>query len=347
VILRDLADRLGCKLRGDGAVEVHRVSGIEDSGPGDLTFVANRKYAACLSTTRASAVILAPTVETPLPSLLSPNPYLAYARAATLLHPQARPHAGVHPTAVVDPTARLGADVHVGALAVIGARVVLGARTVVHPSVVLYDDVEVGEDCVLHSGVQVRERCRIGHRVVVQNGAVIGGDGFGFARDQDGRYEKIPQVGIVVIEDDVEIGALAAIDRAAMSETRIGRGTKIDNLVQVGHSVVIGQDTVLAGQVGIAGSTRVGNRVTLAGQVGVAGHLTIGDGVIATAQTGIPSSVDAGHVISGYPGIENRAWLKASAVFSRLPEMQKKLRELEARLDKLAGGAPAGDESAE
>ena len=337
MILRDLAQRLGCTLRGDGAIEVHRVSGIEDSGPGDLTFVANRKYAACLATTRASAVILAPTVETPLPSLLSPNPYLAYARAASLLHPQARPAAGVHPSAVVDPSARLGADVHVGALAVIGARVVIGARTVVHPHVVLYGDVAVGDDCVLHSGVQVRERCRLGHRVVVQNGAVIGGDGFGFARDQDGRYEKIPQVGIVVVEDDVEIGALAAIDRAAMSETRIGRGTKIDNLVQVGHSVVIGQDTVLAGQVGIAGSTRVGNRVTLAGQVGVAGHLTIGDGAIATAQTGIPASVEPGAIVSGYPGIENRAWLKASAVFSRLPEMQKKLRELEARLDGLSG----------
>jgi UDP-3-O-[3-hydroxymyristoyl] glucosamine N-acyltransferase len=343
VILRDLAQRLGCTLRGDGAVEVHRVAGIEDSGPGDLTFVANRKYAACLATTRASAVILAPTVETPLPSLLSPNPYLAYARAASLLHPQPRPRAGVHPSAVVDPTARLGAEVHVGAMAVIGPRVVVGERTVIHPHVVLYEDVEVGEYCVLHSGVQVRERCKLGRNVVVQNGAVIGGDGFGFARDQDGRYEKIPQVGIVVVEDDVEIGALAAIDRASMSETRIGRGTKIDNLVQVGHSVVIGQDTVLAGQVGIAGSTHVGNRVTLAGQVGVAGHLTIGDGVIATAQTGIPSSVEPGAVVSGSPGIENRGWLKSSALFARLPELQKKLRDLETRLARLEGGTGGDD----
>jgi UDP-3-O-[3-hydroxymyristoyl] glucosamine N-acyltransferase len=343
VILRELAQRLGCTLRGDGAVEVHRVAGIEESGPGDLTFVANRKYAACLSTTRASAVILSPTVETPLPSLLSPNPYLAYARAATLLHPQPRPRAGVHPSAQVDASARLGPDVHVGALAVIGPGVVIGARTVLHPHVVLYEGVVIGDDCVLHSGVQVRERCRLGDRVVIQNGAVIGGDGFGFARDQDGRYEKIPQVGIVVVEDDVEVGALAAIDRASMSETRIGRGTKIDNLVQVGHSVVIGQDTVLAGQVGIAGSTRVGDRVTLAGQVGIAGHLTIGDGVIATAQTGIPASVEPGAVVSGYPGIDNRAWLKASAVFPRLPELQKKLRELEARLDRLAGERSDGD----
>jgi UDP-3-O-[3-hydroxymyristoyl] glucosamine N-acyltransferase len=197
--------------------------------------------------------------------------------------------------------------------------------------------VKVGEDCVLHSGVQVRERCRLGNRVVVQNGAVIGGDGFGFARDQVGRYQKFPQVGIVVIEDDVEIGALSAVDRAALGETRVGRGTKIDNLVQVGHSVTIGEDSVLAGQVGIAGSTRIGRRVTLAGQVGVAGHLTLGDGVIATAQTGIPSSVEEGKVVSGYPAIENRAWLRASAVFARLPELQKRVRELERKLEALVG----------
>jgi UDP-3-O-[3-hydroxymyristoyl] glucosamine N-acyltransferase len=177
--------------------------------------------------------------------------------------------------------------------------------------------------------------------VVVQNGAVIGGDGFGFAKDQEGRYEKIPQLGIVVVEDDVEIGALTAIDRAAMSETRIGRGTKIDNLVQIGHSVTVGADTVLAGQVGVAGSTKIGSRVTLAGQVGVAGHLTIADGVVATAQTGIPSSVEAGKTVSGYPAIDNRAWLKSSAVFARLPELQKRLRELEKKVGALLerGGA--------
>jgi UDP-3-O-[3-hydroxymyristoyl] glucosamine N-acyltransferase len=330
VILRELAERLGCVLRGDGAVEVHRVSGIEDSGPGDLTFVANPRYVPRLATTRASAVILSPELQTPLPSLVSPNPYLAYARAAGILHPQARPAPGVDPAAHVHPTARLEPDVYVGPLAVVSARVRIGARTAVHAHAVLYPDVEVGEDCVLHSGVHVREACRLGNRVIVQNGAVIGGDGFGFARDQDGRYEKIPQVGIVVVEDDVEIGALVAIDRAAMKETRIGRGTKIDNLVQIGHSVTVGRDTVLAGQVGIAGSTRIGDGVTLAGQVGVAGHITVGDRVVATAQTGIPSSVEAGALVSGYPAIDNRAWLKASAVFHRLPELLKRLRELEA-----------------
>jgi UDP-3-O-[3-hydroxymyristoyl] glucosamine N-acyltransferase len=337
VILRELAERLGCVLRGDGAVEVHRVSGIEDSGPGDITFVANPKYVPRLATTRASAVILSPELDTALPSLLSPNPYLAYARAVGILHPQSTPAPGVHPTALVDPTARLGEDVHVGPLAVIGARVRVGARTVVHAHTVLYPDVEIGEDCVLHSGVHVREGCRLGRRVIVQNGVVIGADGFGFARDDAGRYEKIPQVGIVVVEDEVEIGALTAIDRAAMKETRIGRGTKIDNLVQIGHSVTIGKDTVLAGQVGIAGSARIGDGVTLAGQVGVAGHLTVGDRVIATAQTGIPSSVEAGAMVSGYPAIENRAWLKSSAVFPRLPELLRRLRDLEARVAQLDG----------
>ena len=333
MILSELARRLGLDVRGDGKVEVHRVAGIEESGPGDLTFVANPRYLARLATTRASAVILAPEVETPLPCLLSPEPYLAYARAAALLHPPARPAPGVHPSAVVHPTAVLGEGVHVGALAVVGPGVRVGARTALHPHVVLYAEVVIGEDCLIHSAAQVRERCRLGDRVTVQNGAVIGGDGFGFARRSDGAYEKIPQVGIVVIEDDVEIGALVAIDRSSMGETRVGRGTKIDNLVQVGHSVRIGEDTVIAGQVGIAGSTRIGSKVVLAGQVGVAGHLTVGDGVTATAQTGIPASVEPGTLVSGYPAIDNRAWLKASAVFPKLPELQRRVRELERRLE--------------
>jgi UDP-3-O-[3-hydroxymyristoyl] glucosamine N-acyltransferase len=333
--LRELAERLGCELHGDGGVEVDGVAGIEQAGPGDLTFLANPRYASHLATTRAAAVILAPGQEAPRPTLVSDNPYLTFAQAVALLRPPARPAPGVHPSALVDRSAVLGADVHVGALAVVGRGARVGARSVLHPQVVLYEGVEVGEDCVLHSGVLVRERCRLGSRVVVQNGAVIGGDGFGFARDREGRYRKFPQVGIVVIEDDVEIGALTAVDRAALGETRIGRGTKLDNLVQVGHSVSIGEDTVLAGQVGIAGSTRVGSRVTLAGQVGVAGHLTIGDGVIATAQTGIPGSVEEGSVVSGYPAIENRAWLKSSAVFAKLPELQKRLRELEREVESL------------
>jgi UDP-3-O-[3-hydroxymyristoyl] glucosamine N-acyltransferase len=336
VKLSELAQRLGCALRGDGDVEVRRVAGIGEAGAGDLTFVSGARYAPQLRTTRASAVIVAPGLETALPSLLSDNPYLTFARAVTVLHPEPRPAPGVHSSASVDPGAQLGEGVHVGALAVIGAGVRVGPRSVLHPHVVLYAGVQVGADCLLHSGVQVREGCRLGDRVIVQNGAVIGADGFGFARDADGRYQKIPQVGIVVIEDDVEIGALTAIDRAALHETRVGRGSKLDNLVQVGHSVAIGADSVLAGQVGIAGSTRLGERVTLAGQVGVAGHLTIGDGVIATAQTGIPGSVEAGRVVSGSPSIDNRDWLKATALFARLPELRSRLRAIEQRLDELA-----------
>jgi UDP-3-O-[3-hydroxymyristoyl] glucosamine N-acyltransferase len=337
VKLSELAERLGCELRGDGDVEVAGVAGIEQAGPGDVTFLANPRYAPHLAETRAAAVILAPGHEAAVPCLVTDQPYLAFTRAVALLRPPSRPAPGVHPSAQVDPTALLGSDVHVGALAVVGRGVRVGARCTIHPHVVLYEGVTVGEDCVLHSGVQVRERCRLGNRVVVQNGAVIGGDGFGFARDEGGRYQKFPQVGIVVVEDDVEIGALSAVDRAALGETRIGRGTKLDNLVQVGHSVAIGEDSVLAGQVGVAGSTRIGSRVTLAGQVGVAGHLTIGDGVVATAQTGIPGSVERGAVVSGYPAIENHAWLKASALFAKLPELQKRLRELERKVETLLG----------
>ena len=339
MILRELAARIGCTVRGDGEVEIRRVAGILEAGPGDLTFVANPRYAAHLSTTRASAVIVRPEVQAALPSLLSEHPYLAMAQSATLLHPQPAPAPGVHPSAQVDATAVLGEGVHVGALAVVGPRARVGARSVLHPHVVLYADVRVGEDCLLHSGVQVREGCRLGDRVIVQNGAVVGADGFGFARDGSGRYVKIPHVGTVEIEDDVEIGALTAIDRASFGLTRVGRGTKIDNLVQVGHSVVIGEDTVLAGQVGIAGSTRLGKRVTLAGQVGVAGHLEIGDDVTATGQTGIPHSLEAGALVSGYPAIDNRAWLKSTAVFARLPELHRRLRELERKLAG-AGDAP-------
>jgi len=342
VKLRELAGRLACELLGDGEVEIHGVSGLEQAGTGDLTFLANPRYAPMLAATRATAVIVASAGESPLPRLVSDNPYLAFARAVALVCPKAPPAPGVHASAQVHPSAVLGRDVHVGALAVVGARARVGARSVLHPHVVVYDEVTIGEDCLLHSGVQVRERCRLGDRVIVQNGAVIGGDGFGFARDAEGRYHKFPQVGTVVIEDDVEIGALCAVDRAALGETRIGHGSKLDNLVQVGHSVTIGSDTVLCGQVGIAGSSRIGSGVTLAGQVGVAGHLTIGDRAIATAQTGIPSSVEPGTVVSGYPAIENRAWLRSSAVFARLPELQKRVRELERRLQSLLSPGRTG-----
>jgi len=330
--LADLAPRIGATVRGNGATDVIRVRGIEEAGPGDLTFVSNPRYLARLATTRATAVIVAADVECALPALITSNPYLAFARAVGVLHESPPPPAGVHPSAQVDSSAVLGEGVHVGALAVVGPRVRLGARTVIHPHVTLYADVVTGDDCVLHSGAQVREGSRLGQRVVVQNGAVIGADGFGFAKDENGRYHKIPQVGVVVIEDDVEIGALTAVDRAALGETRIGRGTKLDNLVQIGHSVTVGEDTVIAGQTGIAGSTKIGSRVVLAGQVGVIGHLEVGDEVIVTAQTGVGHSLEKGSVVSGSPSLDNRSWLRSIAVFARLPELQRRVRELERAL---------------
>ncbi len=339
--LRELAGRLGCELLGDGEVELRGVGGLDQAGPGDLSFLANPRYAPQLLTTRASAVIVGKDTPSSLPRLIADNPYLAFAQAVGLLLPAQPPAPGVDPSAVVHPSAVLGAGVHVAARAVVGARARIGARTILHPNVVLYEDAVVGEDCVLHAGVQLREHCRLGDRVVIQNGAVIGADGFGFVRDREGRYHKIPQIGVVVIEDDVEIGALSAVDRASLGETRIGRGSKLDNLVQVGHSVSVGADSVLCAQVGIAGSSRLGRNVTLAGQVGVADHVTVGDGVIATAQSGVPSAVEAKTIISGYPAIENRAWLKASAIFARLPELQRRLRELEKKLETLLTHAGA------
>jgi len=226
-------------------------------------------------------------------------------------------------------------DAAIAAFVSIGEGVRIGARTLLFPHVTVGDGATIGDDCVLHARVSVRERVTLGHRVVVQDGAVIGSDGFGFARTAEGAHHKIPQAGGVVIEDDVEIGANTTIDRPAVGETRIGAGTKIDNLVQIAHGVKVGRDVLLAAQVGIAGSTTIEDRVTLAGQVGVAGHLTLGKGVIASAQTGIPNSVDAGTFVSGYPAIENRDWLKASAIFRRLPELKKALAELQRRLAEL------------
>ncbi|MPZ17469.1 MAG: UDP-3-O-(3-hydroxymyristoyl)glucosamine N-acyltransferase [Luteitalea sp.] len=333
--LRDLAERLQCRLEGDGTLEVTRVAGIEDTGPGDLTFYANPRYAQKLHTTRATAVIAAEGVETPCATLRSPHPYLTFAQALELLHPQAQDVPGVHESAVVADTARLGPDVFVGPFVVIERGVVIGARSIVHAFVYVGEGAVVGEGCVIHSHVTIRERVTLGHRVVVQDGAVVGGDGFGFAQRPDGSHHKIPQIGTVIIGDDVEIGALAAIDRPSVGTTVVGRGTKIDNLVQVAHGAKIGEHVLLAAQVGVAGSTVIEDRVTLAGQVGVAGHLTVGRGTVATAQTGIPNSVEPGSFISGYPAIDNREWLKASAIFRRLPELKKRLSTLEERVGEL------------
>ncbi|MEP6914540.1 MAG: UDP-3-O-(3-hydroxymyristoyl)glucosamine N-acyltransferase [Acidobacteriota bacterium] len=331
--LRDIAVRLECRLEGDGDIEITRVTGITEAGGGDLTFFANNKYAADLKRTSASAVILAEdAAAAPCAMLRARHPYLAFARAVDLFDDAHRPPAGIHRLAEVAATAVVSPDASVGAFVVIDEGAFVGARTVVHPHVTIGRGAHVGNDCLLHAHVSLRERVRLGDRVVVQDGAVIGSDGFGFARTPDGTHHKIPQVGGVVIEDDVEIGANAAIDRPAVGETRIGTGTKIDNLVHIAHGVTVGRNALLAAQVGIAGSSTIEDAVTLAGQVGVSGHITIGKGTIATAQSGVPNSVEAGSFISGYPAIGNREWLKSSAVFRRLPELRKAVTALESRL---------------
>jgi UDP-3-O-[3-hydroxymyristoyl] glucosamine N-acyltransferase len=334
--LQDIAARLECRLEGDPDVDIRGVAGIDEAVPGELTFFTSPKYAASLRTTRASAVILGETADVaPCAMLRAPLPYLAFARAVELFADEWRPPPGIHPTAALGQDVRLGGDVSIGPFVVIGDRARIGARSVVHAHVVIGREVEIGEDCVVHARVSIRERIRLGHRVILQDGAVIGSDGFGFARRADGTHHKIPQVGGIVIEDDVEIGANSTVDRPAVGETRIGAGTKIDNLVQVAHGVTIGRNVLLAAQVGVAGSVTIGDDVTLAGQVGVAGHIAIGKGVIATAQTGIPNSVEAGAFISGYPAISNRDWLRASAIFRKLPELKKLVADLERRIQAL------------
>ena len=337
--LGELAQRLGAELvAGEGestetaaARVVDGVAGIEAAGPGNVTFVANPKYAALARTTRAAALIVEPGFPALKTSTLrTQNPYLAWSKAIEVFHPAPRYEPGVHPTAVVAGTARIGARAHLAAYVVVGEGCVVGDDSVLLPHVVLYDGVTVGDRFLAHAHAVVREGCRLGDDVVLQNGAVIGADGFGFAKSAEGRWVKILQAGPTVLDDAVEVQANACVDRASIGETHIGEGTKIDNLVQVGHGSTVGKNTLLCSQVGLAGSTTVGNNVILAGQVGAAGHLTIGDGAIATAQTGIPSDVAAGAVVSGYPAMENRSWLRTVAAVNRLPELMQRVRAIEA-----------------
>jgi UDP-3-O-[3-hydroxymyristoyl] glucosamine N-acyltransferase len=344
VKLRDLADRLDCRLEGDGEIDILRVTGLEQATTGDLTFLANPRYASLVARTGASAIIMGEGVDrAPCAVLRAGNPYLAFANAVRLLMPAVAPPVGVDPHSAVAADAVLGREVSIGPFVAVGRGARIGDRTVIHANVTIGDSAVVGADCVLHSNVSLRERVIVGDRVIVQNGAVIGSDGYGFVKRPDGAHEKIPQVAVVVIEDDVEIGANTAIDRPAIGETRIKAGAKIDNLVQIAHGVTIGRNALLAAQVGIAGSTAIEDDVTLAGQVGVAGHLTIGKGTVATAQSGIPNSVEAGSFISGYPAIDNREWLRAAAIFRRLPELRRAVSALERRIAELEDRLAAAD----
>jgi UDP-3-O-[3-hydroxymyristoyl] glucosamine N-acyltransferase len=344
--LQDIAERLQCRLEGDGSLEIRRLERIEHARPGDLTFLANPKYRARLQTTQASAVIVGrdAALDGAGPALLrSDDPYLAFARAVELFVRPAPPASGVDPTSAVAPGAVIGADASIGPFVAIGAGASIGQRTVVYPHVAIGAGARIGDDCVIHAQVSIRERVQIGNRVVVQDGAVIGSDGFGFVKQADGTHRKIPQHADVVIEDDVEIGANTTIDRPAVGETRIMAGTKIDNLVQVAHGVTVGRRVLFAAQVGIAGSTVIEDDVVLAGQVGVAGHIRVGAGAVATGQTGLTSSIEAGAFVSGCPEMPNREWLKSSAVFKDLPALKKRVALREQRLAALAdnrGGEP-------
>jgi UDP-3-O-[3-hydroxymyristoyl] glucosamine N-acyltransferase len=325
--LRELAVHLGAVLDGDGEVEITSVSGIEEASAGQVTFVSNPRYAGAARTTAASAVLVAPEFPAIAAATLRvQNPYLAFAQAIALLHPMPMYRPGIHPTAMIDPSAKVGPGAHIGAYAVVGEGVTLGAGAVLLPHVVIYSGVTAGRELFAHAHAIIRESCVLGDRVVLQNGVVVGGDGFGFAKREDGTWQKIPQSGPVRIGNDVEIQANACVDRASVGATVIRDGAKIDNLVQVGHGSTVGENTLLCAQVGLAGSSEIGRNVILTGQVGVAGHCRIGDGVIATAQSGIPSDVPAGKVVSGYPAIDNRQWLRASAAFQKLPELVRRLQ---------------------
>jgi UDP-3-O-[3-hydroxymyristoyl] glucosamine N-acyltransferase len=334
--LSAIAEHLHCELRGDGSLFITGVNGMESATSGELTFLANPKYAHKLKRTQAAAVLLAAPVEgLAAAQLISKNPYLDFARALAMFYQPPRPAPGIHPQACVAPSARIGENASIGAFAVVGENVVIGRNAVLHPHVVIYQGVEIGDDFLAHSHATVREYCRIGDRVTLQNGVVIGGDGFGFAKRADGSHEKIVQSGPAVLEDDVEIQSLTSVDRATVGETRVKRGAKIDSLVQIGHACVVGEHNIICAQAGLAGSSILEKNVLLAGQAGVSGHLTIHEGAVVYAQSGVGGDVAAHAVISGSPAFEAREWLRAVTAFPKLPELLKTMRQLERRLARL------------
>jgi UDP-3-O-[3-hydroxymyristoyl] glucosamine N-acyltransferase len=326
--LSAIAAALNARLEnGSPDTEITGLNGIERAGPGELTFVSNPKYAAAARSTRASAVIVAenfPAIPTAM--LRAKDPYLTFARALELFHPPLRYAPGVHPTAVVHPMAKIGPNAHIGPYVLIDEQVEIGANAVLLAHVVIYRGVHIGDNFFAHAHATVRENCRIGNNILLQNGVVIGADGFGFAKTAEGRWHKIPQPAPVIIEDDVEIQANSCIDRASVGETRISRGAKVDNLVQVGHGSHVGEDALLCAQVGLAGSTEIGNRVVLTGQVGVVGHCKVGDDAIVTPQSGVAHDIPARALVSGAPAVDHKAWLKYSAILPRLPEIARAVR---------------------
>ncbi len=341
--VNEIAQQINAEVTGDGGVTIRNVAKIEEAGEGDITFIANPKYARYLATTTASAVIidLHHVIETPSQSIRRPaflrvaDPYAAFILVLRLFNPPPEivPR-GIHPSAVIPETARIGNDVRIGAHVVIGEHAQLAAGARIGHGTVIGDNVQIGEDTLLYPNVTVNYGCRIGARTIIHSGTVVGSDGFGFSPKSDGSYEKIPQTGIVVIEDDVEIGSNCSLDRATMGETRICRGVKLDNLIQIAHNVVVGENTVIAAQAGISGSTKIGKNCIIAGQVGIIGHLEIADRVTIGAQSGIPKGISkAGSTYFGYPAKERGRALRIEAVIRQLPEFFAEFTAMKRKLE--------------
>jgi UDP-3-O-[3-hydroxymyristoyl] glucosamine N-acyltransferase len=326
--LAQIASALHARVEnGSPDIEITGLNGIEQAGPGELSFVANPKYAAAARLTKATAVIVAENFPViPCATLRVEDPYLSFARALELFHQPLQYAPGVHPTAVIHPTAKIGRNAHIGPYVVVDQNIEIGDHAVLLAQVVVYRGVKIGDNFFAHAHSVIRENCRIGNNVLLQNGVVIGSDGFGFAKTQDSRWHKIPQPAPVIIEDDVEVQANSCIDRASVGETRIRRGVKIDNLVQVGHGSQVGEDALLCSQVGLAGSSEIGNRVILTGQVGVVGHCKVGEGAIVTPQSGVANDIPAGALVSGAPAVDHKLWLKYSAILPKLPEIARAVR---------------------
>jgi UDP-3-O-[3-hydroxymyristoyl] glucosamine N-acyltransferase len=334
--LGHLADQLGCRVYGDPATEIHALSTIEKAGPGELSFLANMKYAPKVSASLASAIIAAePLTQFAGATLVSENPYHDFARALGFFYQAPRPAPGIHALAYVAPTAAVGENPSIGPFAFVGEHVTLGDNAVLHPHAVIYEGCTIGDDFTAHAHSSVREFCRVGNRVIIHNGVVIGGDGFGFAKTNAGRQAKIPQASITVIEDDVEIQTLTSVDRGSLQETRVKRGAKIDSLCQIGHGCVVGEDNIICGQTGLAGSTVLEENVIMAGQTGSSGHLTIHKNAIVWAQSGVGHDVAEGRIVAGSPAFDHKDWLRASATFPKLGDMLRTIRALERRVTEL------------